>query len=108
MLQDVVTGFLLPELEKVLGRPVGLAIEGTGPALVADDAGTTVWRVVAADGRISDLPFETARVAVDPGAAATAAPTEGAAPSGEDTPVEPAARSEAPADAAPAEPPAAD
>jgi hypothetical protein len=104
MLQDVVTGFLLPEEEKVLGRPVGLAIEGTGPALVADDAGY----LVAADGRISDLPFETARVAVDPGAAATAAPTEGAAPSGEDTPVEPAARSEAPADAAPAEPPAAD
>lgn len=123
MLQDVVTGFLLPEEEKVRGRPVGLGLDGTGALLIADDAGNTVWRVAAADGRVSDAPFETDRVAVDPAAASAgqAAPAEGAAPvgeeapagadvpAGEDGPTEPAPPAEpvAPADPA-AEPPAAD
>jgi glucose/arabinose dehydrogenase len=41
--QDVVTGFL--DGEKTQGRPVGLAIDGRGGLLIADDAGNTVWRV---------------------------------------------------------------
>jgi glucose/arabinose dehydrogenase len=41
--QDVVTGFL--EGDQARGRPVGVAIDGTGALLVADDAGNTVWRV---------------------------------------------------------------
>jgi glucose/arabinose dehydrogenase len=45
--QDVVTGFLTPD-ERAMGRPVGLALDGTGALLIADDAGNTVWRVAAA------------------------------------------------------------
>jgi glucose/arabinose dehydrogenase len=41
--QDVVTGFL--EGDQARGRPVGVAIDGTGALLIADDAGNTVWRV---------------------------------------------------------------
>jgi glucose/arabinose dehydrogenase len=58
--QDVVTGFL--EGEEARGRPVGLAIDGTGALLVADDAGNTVWRVAAADGRTTPEPIATDRV----------------------------------------------
>src|SRR5690606_9169397 len=43
MAQDVVTGFL--DGDEARGRPVGLAIDGTGALLIADDAGNTVWRV---------------------------------------------------------------
>ena len=46
--EDVVTGFL--DGDKTHGRPVGVAIDGTGALLVADDAGNTVWRVAASDG----------------------------------------------------------
>src|SRR3546814_8340491 len=41
--QDVVTGFI--EGDQARGRPVGVAIDGTGALLIADDAGNTVWRV---------------------------------------------------------------
>ena len=102
MLQDVVTGFLLPEEEQVRGRPVGLGIDGTGALLIADDAGNTVWRVAAADGRITDAPVETDRVATDP--AAGTADTEGTAPQSS-PPAEDAAPTEAtPTEPAPAEP----
>lgn len=55
--QDVVTGFLQNEQSR--GRPVGLGIDGTGALLVADDAGNTVWRVAAADGKVTPQPVGT-------------------------------------------------
>jgi glucose/arabinose dehydrogenase len=60
MMQDVVTGFLVDG--EVRGRPVGLGLDGTGALLVADDAGNTVWRIAANDGRVTDAPVETDRV----------------------------------------------
>ena len=43
---DVLTGFLKNDGSGVAhGRPVGVAIDGRGALLVADDAGNTVWRV---------------------------------------------------------------
>ncbi|WP_374644229.1 sorbosone dehydrogenase family protein [Tabrizicola sp.] len=75
MAQDVVTGFLVDG--KVRGRPVGLGLDGTGALLVADDAGNTVWRVAAADGRVSEAPVETDRVAAAPGAEPAAPPATG-------------------------------
>jgi len=62
MAQDVVTGFL--DGEQVRGRPVGLAIDGTGALLIADDTGNTVWRVAAADGSVTPEPVPTDRVTV--------------------------------------------
>jgi glucose/arabinose dehydrogenase len=44
---DVLTGFVTAEGE-ARGRPVGLAIDGRGALLVADDVGNTIWRVTAA------------------------------------------------------------
>jgi glucose/arabinose dehydrogenase len=41
---DVLTGFLSPRGD-AWGRPVGVAIDGRGALLVADDVGNTVWRV---------------------------------------------------------------
>lgn len=79
--QDVVTGFL--DGEQARGRPVGVAIDGTGALLIADDAGDTVWRVANADGSISPQPVSTDRV----GAAASLR----AAPAGE-TDVAPASQ----------------
>ncbi|MFQ6185605.1 PQQ-dependent sugar dehydrogenase [Sinorhizobium meliloti] len=55
--QDVVTGFI--EGDQARGRPVGVAIDGTGALLVADDAGNTVWRVAGADGRVTPSPVGT-------------------------------------------------
>jgi glucose/arabinose dehydrogenase len=109
MAQDVVTGFLLPEEEQVRGRPVGLGIDGTGALLIADDAGNTVWRVAAADGRVSEAPVETDRVATDLAAAAEVEPaSEGTAPgTSEPLPVEgvdPVPAEPAPEEPAPAEP----
>ena len=46
---DVLTGFLNAG-EQALGRPVGVALDGTGALLVADDVGNAVWRVTAAGG----------------------------------------------------------
>jgi glucose/arabinose dehydrogenase len=45
--EDVVTDFLV-DGDKARGRPVGLAIDGAGALLIADDAGNSVWRVSAA------------------------------------------------------------
>jgi glucose/arabinose dehydrogenase len=39
-------GFLSPD-GKAFGRPVGVALDGKGALLVADDVGNTVWRVAA-------------------------------------------------------------
>jgi glucose/arabinose dehydrogenase len=44
---DVLTGFLNAE-GNAQGRPVGVAIDGSGALLVADDVGNTVWRVAPA------------------------------------------------------------
>jgi glucose/arabinose dehydrogenase len=45
--EDVVTGFLI-DGDKARGRPVGLAVDGQGGLLIADDTGNSVWRVSAA------------------------------------------------------------
>ena len=58
--QDVVTGFL--DGDEARGRPVGLAIDGTGALLIADDAGNTVWRVASADGTVTPEPIPTDRI----------------------------------------------
>ena len=59
--QDVVTGFI--EGDQARGRPVGVAIDGTGALLIADDAGNIVWRVAGADGKITPQPIGTDRIA---------------------------------------------
>jgi len=41
---DVVTGFL-NQAGQAQGRPVGVAFDATGALLIADDVGSTVWRV---------------------------------------------------------------
>ena len=43
----VLNGFIR-ENGDVMGRPVGVAIDGTGALLVADDVGNTIWSVTAA------------------------------------------------------------
>jgi glucose/arabinose dehydrogenase len=43
---EVLTGFLTND-GHARGRPVGVAIDGRGALLVADDVGNTIWRVVA-------------------------------------------------------------
>lgn len=43
--QDILTGFLSDD-GTAMGRPVGVAIDGSGALLVADDVGNKVWRVV--------------------------------------------------------------
>lgn len=83
--QDVVTGFL--DGDQARGRPVGLAIDGTGALLIADDAGNTVWRVATSDGSVTEAPLPTDRVtagafagsgtpAEQPGAAGMGAPSQ--------------------------------
>lgn len=44
--QDVVTGFLNAD-NHARGRPVGLALDGDGALLIADDLGNTVWRMTS-------------------------------------------------------------
>jgi len=44
---DVLTGFVNDKGE-AYGRPVGVAIDGKGALLVADDVGNTVWRATGA------------------------------------------------------------
>ncbi len=44
---DVLTGFLSAKGE-AYGRPVGVAVDGHGALLVADDVGNAIWRVGAA------------------------------------------------------------
>ena len=72
MAQDVVTGFLVND--KVRGRPVGVGLDGTGALLIADDAGNTVWRVAAADGRVTETSVESDRFATETGATPPLAP----------------------------------
>jgi len=43
---DVRTGLLNPE-GRALGRPVGVALDGRGALLVADDVGNIIWRLSA-------------------------------------------------------------
>jgi glucose/arabinose dehydrogenase len=43
---DVLTGFVR-ENGDAMGRPVGVAIDGRGALLVADDVGNVIWRVAA-------------------------------------------------------------
>jgi len=45
--QAFLTGFLDAD-DKIQGRPVGVAVDGRGALLVADDVGGIVWRVAAA------------------------------------------------------------
>lgn len=47
--QEILTGFI-DENGKARGRPVGVAVDGRGALLVADDVGNCVWRVTAATG----------------------------------------------------------
>ena len=47
MPSDVLTGFVNVEGE-ARGRPVGVAVDGTGALLVADDVGNIIWRVAPA------------------------------------------------------------
>ena len=47
--EDILTGFLSPTGE-ARGRPVGVAIDGRGALLVADDVGNVIWRVVPSAG----------------------------------------------------------
>jgi glucose/arabinose dehydrogenase len=74
MPRDVVTGFL--EGEQARGRPVGLAMDGTGALLIADDAGNTVWRVAAADGSTIPQPIPTDRVTAQAASAPQDAATQ--------------------------------
>ena len=46
-IEDVLTGFL-DEQGQARGRPVGVAVDGRGAVLVADDVGNKVWRIVPA------------------------------------------------------------
>jgi glucose/arabinose dehydrogenase len=46
--EEVLGGFLDAD-GRALGRPVGVAIDGRGALLVADDVGNTVWRVTLAE-----------------------------------------------------------
>ena len=46
---DVLTGFVDAQ-GNAMGRPVGVAVDGRGALLVADDVGNTVWRVTSAAG----------------------------------------------------------
>ena len=45
--QEFLTGFLTAD-NKIQGRPVGVAVDGRGALLVADDVGGMVWRVAPA------------------------------------------------------------
>ena len=45
--EDVLTGFLAGD-GRARGRPVGVAVDGHGALLVADDVGNVIWRVTAA------------------------------------------------------------
>ena len=48
--KTVVSGFLSDDEKQVRGLPVGVAMDGRGGLLVADDGGNIVWRVSAAGG----------------------------------------------------------
>jgi glucose/arabinose dehydrogenase len=44
---DILTGFVDDD-GKAMGRPVGVAVDGKGALLVADDVGNAIWRVTPA------------------------------------------------------------
>jgi glucose/arabinose dehydrogenase len=44
---DILTGFVDAD-GKAMGRPVGVAVDGKGALLVADDVGNVIWRVTPA------------------------------------------------------------
>ena len=46
---NVLTGFVNASGE-AMGRPVGVALDGKGALLVADDVGNTIWRVTKSSG----------------------------------------------------------
>ena len=46
--EEILTGFVDGE-QHALGRPVGVAIDGRGALLVADDVGNRIWRVAPTD-----------------------------------------------------------
>jgi glucose/arabinose dehydrogenase len=49
---DVLAGFLKDDGSgKAYGRPVGVAVDGKGALLVADDTGNTIWRVTGGQGQ---------------------------------------------------------
>ncbi len=66
--QDVLTGFLQPD-GSARGRPVGVAFDGKGALLVADDAGNAIWRVTAASA-----PYVIGADAAAPAGGATQQP----------------------------------
>lgn len=53
--QEVLSGFLSPD-GHAFGRPVGVAVDGSGAILVADDVGHTVWRVSPIDSPPKVMP----------------------------------------------------
>jgi glucose/arabinose dehydrogenase len=50
--EEILTGFVDGE-QNALGRPVGVAVDGRGALLVADDVGNRIWRVTPAEREIS-------------------------------------------------------
>ena len=44
---DVLAGFVTPNRQRAMGRPVGVAVGRDGSLLVADDVGGRIWRVSA-------------------------------------------------------------
>jgi glucose/arabinose dehydrogenase len=42
---DILTGFVKPDSDDAMGRPVGVALDDRGGLLVADDVGNAIWRV---------------------------------------------------------------
>jgi glucose/arabinose dehydrogenase len=100
--QDVVTGFL--DGEQARGRPVGVALDGTGAGRLADAAGNTVWRVAAADGSVTPEPIPSDRIAT--GAASAMAGEAGTSPGASPPPAgartEPPSEPRAPAAQSPA------
>jgi glucose/arabinose dehydrogenase len=95
--QDVVTGFI--DGDQARGRPVGVAIDGTGALLIADDAGNTVWRVAAADGSITPEPIPSDRIAT--AVAGEAGTSPGVSPPPAGASVEPPSETQAPATQSP-------
>ncbi|WP_137388543.1 PQQ-dependent sugar dehydrogenase [Rhodoligotrophos defluvii] len=88
--QDVVTGFI--NGDQAHGRPVDVAIDGTGALIIADDAGNTVWRVAAADGSVTPEPVGTDEMVTGSvggraqGAATAAAPMDSRSTAGTGAP----------------------
>jgi glucose/arabinose dehydrogenase len=100
---EVVTGFL--DGDQTRGRPVGVAIDGTGALLVADDAGNTVWRVANADGSVT-APSVAKAASVSSDSAPASKSTSGGGDSPAAAPASPTATEPAQTQIAPATLPA--